>query len=130
MGVTFIAGRSLQDGPLQILDNYLKDLTGEQHLVDSLTRLNNLDQIDFEKTDEESKCFGYKDMAKCMSVALLQSMKEESRDMTRTWCPGRWSTWSLVTLLTRRHGSGTCLMSVLLPRVPIDLLQLVNVSNQ
>ena len=47
--VTFIAGRSLQDGPLQILDNYLRDLTGEQHLVEILSRLNNLDQIDFEK---------------------------------------------------------------------------------
>ena len=46
--VTFIAGRSLQDGPLQI-DNYLRDLTGEQHLVEILSRLNNLDQIDFEK---------------------------------------------------------------------------------
>ena len=47
--VTFIAGRSLQDGPLQILDNYLRDLTGEQHLVEILSRLNNLDQIDFEE---------------------------------------------------------------------------------
>ena len=47
--VTFIAGRSLQDGPLQILDNYFRDLTGEQHLVEILSRLNNLDQIDFEK---------------------------------------------------------------------------------
>ena len=34
------------------------------------------------QTDEQSKCFGYTDMAKCMSVALLQSMKEKSRDMT------------------------------------------------
>ena len=49
--VTFIAGRSLQDGPLQILDNYLKGLTGE-HMVESLTQLENLDQIDFEKVVE------------------------------------------------------------------------------
>ena len=40
------------------------------------------------QTDEESKCFGYTDMAKCMLVALLQSMKEESRDMTEDLVSG------------------------------------------
>ena len=34
------------------------------------------------QTEEESKCYDYRSMAKCMTVAMMQSMMEESRDMT------------------------------------------------